>query len=49
LKKPVHDLSRGCSSSDIFNVATIAAMQKWAFVQTFKSDFEIANTIYVMC
>ena len=28
LKKPVHDLSRGCSSSDIFNVATIAAMQK---------------------
>ena len=28
LNKPVHDLSRGCSSSDIFNVATIAAMQK---------------------
>ena len=28
LNKPVHDLSRGCSSSDIFNVATITAMQK---------------------
>ena len=28
LNKPVHDLSRGCSSADIFNVATIAAMQK---------------------
>ena len=28
LKKPVHDLSRGCSSKDIVNVATIAAMQK---------------------
>ena len=28
LNTPVHDLSRGCSSSDIFNVATIAAMQK---------------------
>tara|TARA_B100000945_G_scaffold305029_1_gene291106 strand:- start:1069 stop:1980 length:912 start_codon:yes stop_codon:yes gene_type:complete len=28
LNKPIHDLSRGCSSSDIFNVATIAAMQK---------------------
>ena len=28
LKKPVHDLSRGCSSSDIVNVATIAALQK---------------------
>jgi len=27
LKKPVHDLSRGCSSADIFNVATITAMQ----------------------
>jgi len=27
LKKPVHDLSRGCSSADIVNVATIAAMQ----------------------
>ena len=28
LNKPVHDLSRGCSSADIVNVATIAAMQK---------------------
>jgi phosphate acetyltransferase len=28
LKKPIHDLSRGCSSADIVNVATIAAMQK---------------------
>ena len=28
LNKPVHDLSRGCSSKDIVNVATIAAMQK---------------------
>jgi len=28
LKKPVHDLSRGCSSTDIVNVATIAAMLK---------------------
>ncbi|MBC8260014.1 MAG: phosphotransacetylase [SAR324 cluster bacterium] len=28
LNKPVHDLSRGCSSSDIVNVAAIAAMQK---------------------
>ena len=28
LNKPVHDLSRGCSSEDIVNVATIAAMQK---------------------
>ena len=28
LNKPVHDLSRGCSSTDIVNVATIAAMQK---------------------
>jgi len=28
LKKPIYDLSRGCSSADIVNVATIAAMQK---------------------
>ena len=28
LKKPIQDLSRGCSSADIVNVATIAAMQK---------------------
>ena len=28
LKNPIHDLSRGCSSADIVNVATIAAMQK---------------------
>ena len=27
LKKPIYDLSRGCSSADIVNVATIAAMQ----------------------
>ena len=29
LKKPVHDLSRGCSSADIVNVAAIAALQSF--------------------
>ena len=28
LKKPVHDLSRGCTIDDIVNVAAIAALQK---------------------
>ena len=28
MKKPVHDLSRGCSVDDIINVAAIAALQK---------------------
>mgnify|MGYP001259826801 CR=1 FL=1 len=29
LKKPVHDLSRGCSSEDIVNVSAIAALQSF--------------------
>ena len=28
MKKPVHDLSRGCSVDDIINVAAIAALHK---------------------
>ena len=28
LKKPIHDLSRGCSVDDIINVAAITSMQK---------------------
>ena len=28
LKKPVHDLSRGCSVDDIIYVSSIAAIQK---------------------
>ena len=28
LKKPVHDLSRGCTKDDIVNIAAIAALQK---------------------